>query len=762
MADYAQYFLQQADAAFQRKQQLYDQILQAILTEELKTPAVKKAELELLAREETRLRSMEEALRDQQLQGIKQDAELLKVISEEQGGIAKANIAFNEAVKTATIRSKTELAVERSKMERLIEEAAINEKAKADALKAAGQTAAGTFGTGAFATGISADDAKNTARDYLATLWSQSFDSKLRGAETEAQRQAVVDSFKQASADWMSRQGSGVTAAMLKDPDIQKAAIDEAIRQVGATDRGRTAEQIIEDEKARAKAGIRVPSGVGAGGGRGVDEQIILSRQEKLRTILGIDEKELKNLAVDLGDGSQTKFEDFLTTAAYNRIGLGNPDVADEFYKKYPSAEDFRNAIRSGKGTDAEKALVEETEPLDATTLKQLYSGELATGYRELRRRQADLEDRRRALQEGIDAGLTFEGAVQKARYLYRKLYGPEKVQTGLEAADTIRKELAGKSEEEQAEILNALPIDDRQKQILLKAAAGSPITDTELRKLQVTGPPGATALSAKVIDKLAVRLPGFIREDGSVLLSYDESGMPVTKPQDELTLGDLGDAFVAYGEEKGEVVDQTTIDKIKEAADLLEKLSKTQPYAAPMMNFQVEKSLDKVLEGIPGVKPPAPVEPLIKLPTRKPRPAAEEEAAMLAPSDVPFNVASNRRLEATRMASSDVLTTAAGRAKEVSGKAPRVSDVIKGVEVQLADLPKPQRDLVVELGKQSGGLKPEQVQKNLSKIVNPLTDPEAFQKAVAYLGIASNEEYNNLVKKDQADRIKKELKLLA
>ena len=93
MADYAQYFLQQADAAFQRKQQLYDQILQAILTEELKTPAVKKAELELLAREETRLRSMEEALRDQQLQGIKQDAELLKVISEGQGGIAKTNLA---------------------------------------------------------------------------------------------------------------------------------------------------------------------------------------------------------------------------------------------------------------------------------------------------------------------------------------------------------------------------------------------------------------------------------------------------------------------------------------------------------------------------------------------------------------------------------------------------------------------------------------------------------------------------------------------
>lgn len=761
MADYAQYFLQQADAAFQRKQQLYDQILQSILQEELKTPAIKKAELELLAREETRLRSMEEALRAQQLEGIKADAELLKVISQEQGDIATANIRFNEAVRTATIASQTELAVERSKQTRLIEEAAIAEKAKADALKAAGQTAAGTFGTGAFATGITADDAKNTARDYLALLWQQSFDSKLRSAETEAQKQAVVDSFKASASDWMSKQGSGATAAMLKDRDIQNAAIGEAIRQVGATDRGKTAEQIIEEEKARAKAGIRVPTGVGGGGLRGVDAQIMLSRKEKLRTLLGIDESELRNLTVDLGDSRQTKFEDYLTTAAYNRVGLGNPDVADEFYSKYKTAEDFRNAIRNGTANDGEKALVEETEPLDATTLKQLYSGELATGYRELRRRQADLEDQRKRLEDGIDVGLTYERAVEKARYLYRKLYGPEKIQTGLEAADAIRKELAGKSEAEVSEILANLPIDERQKQIFMKAAAGGPITDVELRKLQVSGPPGATALSPKVLETLNVRLPGFVREDGSVLLSYDEKGNPVTKAQDELTLGDLGDAFVAYGEEQGEVMDQATIDKIKESARLLEQLSSQQPYAAPMMNFQIQRNLESALEAIPGVKPPEPKEPLIKLsPLQLKRKKAEdEEVSMLG--ELPFKEATSRRYEATKVAGGDVLTTAAGKVAEAKGKPPKASEVIRGVETQLASLPKAQRDLVVELGKQSGGLRPDQVQKNLSKIVNPLTDPEAFSRAVAYLGIASNDEYNNLVKKDQADKIKRELRFL-
>ena len=156
MASYADYFLQQADAAFQRKQQLYDQILQSILQEELKTPAIKKAELELLAREETRLRSMEEDLRKAQREQIKSDTELLKVVSQGQGDIAQANIRFNEAVKTASIRSATELAIERSKQERLIDEKTAADKAKAAALKGSAITSAGSFGTGTFAPGLTA------------------------------------------------------------------------------------------------------------------------------------------------------------------------------------------------------------------------------------------------------------------------------------------------------------------------------------------------------------------------------------------------------------------------------------------------------------------------------------------------------------------------------------------------------------------------------------------------------------------------------
>lgn len=735
MPSNADYFLQQADAAFARKQQLYDQILQSILQEELKTPAIKKAELELLAREETRLRSMEEALRDQQLAGIKADSELLKVVSQGQGDIATANIAFNEAVKTAQIRSQTELAVERSRQERLIEEAALKEKARTDELKAAGQTAAGGFGTGAFATGITPDDAKNTARDYLALLWNTSFDTKLKSAGTTAQRQAVVDSFKQASADWMSKQGSGVTAAMLKDPDIQNAAITEAIRQIGVTDLGKTAEQVIEEEKAKAKSQIRIPGGVGGTGLRGVDEQLMLSRKEKLKTLLGIDESELQNLQVDLGDSAQTKFEDYLTTAAYNRVGLGNPDVADTFYKKYPTSEDFRNAMRSGGADAAEKALVEETEALDATTLKQLYGGELAQGYRELRRRQADLEAQRKKLETPQDVGLTYERATERARYLYRKLYGPEGVQSGLEAADAIRREMAGKSEEEVKDIIDQLPLDDRQRQIALKAAAGGSITDTELRKLKaVAGVPGATALSASTIKTLGVRLPGFVDEEGMITIGLDEQGTPIKRDQAELTLGDLGDAFVAYGESRGEVIDANTIAKIKESARLLEQLSSTQPFATPMINQQ----LNKVIEKIPGVEP---------VPTKQP---------------LSFNDASTKRLEATRIASTDALTNAAGRIAESKGKAPKATEVIQGVETSLASLPKSQRDLVVELGKQSQGLKPTEVQKNLSKIVNPLTDPESFQKALSYIGIASNNDYNSLVKNADADRIKRELRMLS
>ena len=849
MPSYAEMFFDRARASFERKQDLFKTILDSILREEIKTPAQKQAELELLAREETRLRSMEEDLRKIQLEGLKQDGVLLKTITDSSADISRANIDFNARVSSAQIKARADLAIARTEAEQAIAERAGKEQDKASQLAAEATTASALFPPAPFS-GTDKAALTAAASGQLTDLWNTHFLTSYKKADTPAEKQAVVDAFKAKSEDWLKNQSGGATQVILSSAPVITGALSQTLQRVGAADAGKTAQQIIDEKYKAEKDRLQIPGGAGGPGLRGVDQEIILTRGEKLRALTGLSSADVKDVQLSFGPGTEPgKYQDYLTVAAYNRQALSTPEESDAFYKKYPTPESFKQAARQGTLNEDEKGAILEADLLDESTLKQLYSGTITQGVRDIKQRQAALDERKRMLTETQDVGQTFAGAVEKARFLYRQLFGDAPLQSGIKAAQTIANTFAGSSPEEVDAALANLPIDDRQRQILKKAATGAPISDAELRAVKFAGP-SATTLDPNVISRLGENLPGFI-QDGQVTVGFETTmgegfdafgnpiqveklTTPIQKDIATLSIKDLGNAFSAYGKTSGamgQAIPTFTPEvelKIKESMALFEQLSQSQPYAVPMLNRMLGDQLDalttgamgrgggagaeSVRGGFPfdigvnlggeasqtagqtgrefftgmkkgtpeapnyGPTPDAGYFPGYVPPAAAPAaaPAAPQQAAPpatrgKAPPPIDLEIlgapdrktATDLRINAIRKAGPDAVG-AAVQEGIMKGKKAKPQEIITGLESNLAGFKKTDRDLLVELAKQSKGLKPAQIQENLSKIVNPVLDPDAFQRAAAFVGLASTDEMTSLYKAKDADRIKRELRMLS
>jgi len=766
MATNSEWFLQQSQLAFERKRAQYETILQAILSQELKTPGQRKAELDLLAREETTLRTMEDGLRKTQREQVKSDYELLGALTKGQTDIAKANIDFNKAVRVATIGSQTDLAIAKARAEAQIDEDASRERAKSSELASAALTEAGSFGPGVF----SATDPKSvsdTAVGYLKGLWAQAFESKMKAATTPSQRQAVVDSFKRASSEWLSKQQPGTSINTILSSDVvASSAVSKTLQDLRVADAGMTSDDMIAQEVATKKAGISIPSSTGNGSTRGVDENILLTRRERAQALLGLDKEALgaDQLAIDLADGRTPAYEKYLLGAAYNRMHLQDPEKADAFFTEFDSLDKFISAVEKNSAdkptiSSEVQALIEDTELLDTSSLKTLHDGDYAKSMAELRTRRAALDEQKRKLMDGSDESQTIEDAINKARYLTRKLHGDAKTQTGISSAETIYKELQGKSPEEQQAIIDQLPLDTRGKQVALKAASGAPITDKELRTLDMNNQ-SPVHLPEAMVAKFNERLPGFISTDGKVVVSYDEKGTAFLKDADELSIPEFGEALSNYkgGPDGGHTIDPETARKLKESMRLLGELTKSQPYLAPYITHLTATQLDKVL-GPADVKIKAGP---IRLPKNKrDLPPEDEGMGDGASNSRSFNDATILRLGATNKVAPDVVAQASTVVKEKLGRAPSSQQLTQGIDTQLNGFSKAERSQLTELAKQSSRATPSQIQSNISKIINPLVDPDKYQQAISFVGIVSNPQVSDLYHQTDNLKIKRELAAL-
>lgn len=779
MITMGQYFMGQADQAFARKKDLYNQILQSILSQELKTPGQRRAELELLAREETTLRTLEDGLRKAQREAVKSDATLINTLSKGQTSIAQANIDYNRAVAAAKIMSATELAVEKSKAERQIDEDASRERARAGELAASAKTQAGSFPNASFTSTVEAD-VEATAAGQGKALWDASFKSKMSAATTPAERQAVTDAYKTSLSEWMSRQ-SGPAHYVLQDPGTQSKVLQQVFKDYGVTDSGMTSEQMIAADAAKRKAGVSIPQGVGQASLRPVDQDIIVNRKEKIKALLGFEPSEV-DVSVNL-DSVDTQWEKYLATATFNRMNLAEPEVAAAFFSKYPTTDKFIAALNDPKNTDTDmphyKLLVQESELLDPTTLKELYSGEIAQGFRNLRERQAALDERKRTLADGVDGASAYEDAVNKARVIFRRVYGGAGLQSGMAAAEAIRTDLKDASPEEQQAILDQMPITDRQKQIFQKAARGEPITDREFVILNQQGAPTAS-LSNSVFEKLNTKFPGIVDEQNRIVVSYDAKGTPIYKDIESADIGDLTDALASYkGDGKGQgVLDEDTKAKLRESSLLIKKLAGAQPGALPVLHELTSKQLESWLDGMTQGTGDTRADGTPPL-QDKPTPATDAELQDFefippAPGDITqarardmqlltpdFKQVGAARLKATQTAAPEVMVAASSRIKEQRGRAPNPKELIGGIEQQLASFGKQEKQLLTDLARQSRGSTNKEIQANVGRIINPAIDPDKYQTALAYIGMASNDDVIDVYKTRDAEKVRRDLKLL-
>lgn len=767
----SEWFFQQAQAAFDTKRAQYQQILDAILSQQLKTPGQRKAELDLLARAETTLRELEESVRKTQREQIKSDGELLSALTKGQSDIAQANIRFNESVRVQSMKSQTELAIEKSRAERQIDEDAARDKAKASELAGAARADAATFGPGIF-TDKDPTVAETTAVGFLKNLWAQSFESKFKAATTDTQKQAVVDEFKRTSGEWMSKQQAGTPVnATLSDKDVQASATSRVLTDVKAIDSGMSADALADKRAADLKSKLAVPTAVGNASTRGVDDQLLLSRREKFQALSGMDTATLgpSQLMVKVDDNEDlTPFEEYLASAAYNRMYLADPEKAKEFFDKYPTLTDWQKTLK-GKWkkddkemalSEEEKTLLEETELFDITALKALHDGDYPRSLKQLYDRRRELDEQKRKLMEGGDEGQTIESAIQQSRALYRKYYGDAATQTGIASAETLYQSLRGKTPEEVDQLLANLPLDERAKAVARKAAAGEPITDKELRMLSL-GNSLPEHLPEGIIKKFDERLPDFI-VDGQVTVGYTDKGVEIKKDVDELTLKDFGEAISNYRGDSsgGHTIDPQTRARLKESMDLLAQLTKANPYLTPYLTHLTATQLDKLL----GPKE----ETNSRLPAKRStgsvdlQPLKDEDITLEPQGKVrSLNDASILRVGLAKQVAPDVVAKAASDVKEQLGRAPTTKDLTASIDKQLANFSSVERSQINELAKQSKSSSPATIQSNLSKIVNPLVDPEKYQQAIMYVGLVSNPQVSALYDEEDNKRIKRELAAL-
>ena len=765
----SEWFFQQAQAAFDTKRAQYQQILDAILSQQLKTPGQRKAELDLLARAETTLRELEESVRKTQREQIKSDGELLSALTKGQSDIAQANIRFNESVRVQSMKSQTDLAIEKSRAERQIDEDAAREKAKASELASAARADAATFGPGIF----SDEDPKvvaNTAVGYLKNLWTESFESKAKAATTPAQRQAVVDAYKSASIEWLSRQqvGNPKIHAVLTDSDTVDEAMKVILPEYGQTDLGMSADALADKRAADLKSKLAVPTAVGNASTRGVDDQLLLSRREKFQALSGMDTATLgpSQLMVKVDDNEDlTPFEEYLASAAYNRMYLADPEKAKEFFDKYPTLTDWQKTLK-GKWkkddkemalSEEEKTLLEETELFDITALKALHDGDYPRSLKQLYDRRRELDEQKRKLMEGGDEGQTIESAIQQSRALYRKYYGDAATQTGIASAETLYQSLRGKTPEEVDQLLANLPLDERAKAVARKAAAGEPITDKELRMLSL-GHSLPEHLPEGIIKKFDERVgKDFIKKDNQVIIGYTDKGAEITKDVDELTLNDFGLALDLYAtNNSNSKIDSNVLARFKESMALLAQLTKANPYLTPYLTHLTATQLDKQFKILEGQE-----KPNERLPA-EPTTAPVDSRPSNHPAKVrSLNDASILRVGLAKQVAPDVVAKAASDVKEQLGRAPTTKDLTASIDKQLANFSSVERAQINELAKQSKSSSPATIQSNLSKIVNPLVDPEKYQQAIMYVGLVSNPQVSALYSEEDNKRIKRELAAL-
>jgi len=792
-----EYFMQSADASFQRKQDLFNQILQSILQQEVMGAGQKTALVNLARGLQVSITEKRASLDRLTKTVFDKDAELEAI--REEGKIDYGQDVLGYGIRAYETETKAEAGLREQRMENagdILEQekklaAAELESVNQEAIVASEKAAKWVAAKGLVLNGQTPTDAADQLAAGAAAAWQNEWSAGYARMPSQAARDEYVRRFDSwakevyAKNEILARRGES-NAGVLVMPETMDA-MSIALAKYGVPSAvPKSAATSSSSLEGQALAGTNVKS---APKPAALDRLHALER-ERYADLLGlpVDSPELE---IDFTDKAElTAAEDYLLRAAYNRLQY-NPDATEREadLAKYKTYKDYVEGIKNGLADVVDD--VKAARGLSVSSLKLLHEGSIASerlGLKEDEARLKELTDKLSGASDR-DPAEVYTSAVEKARDVYRRLYGPNAMREGVAVSDQIQELTAGMSPLERAELIHNMPVSDRRKEALLHASSGR-ATDKDLVILRQRAP--ALDLGSAA-NKLLKYIPGeLLTSDGDLIVKNSDGTVDYIPPE-VATITDLARAV-------GSGADPDTRKKLEEAASLFSQLTETEqlarlsgkllteftgmvssssnkpetvledlgkhyqpvpdPSALPLEREAYKSTMDRwdvrnksdmadknIVDGPEAVTPPT--SPVVPVPptTPVPRPAVIDLTTK-PKAALPFDKSIEVQALAAAAVGPDAIRTASSKVASKLGRDPTAREVTAGVtDGMLAGFNEKERKLLADLARQSSEAGVDGMEQ-LSKVFNPLQSPSKYERAARFLAMTRDPRYQDLDKR--------------
>lgn len=743
--DFTSYFLGLADQANQRMEDRFQAILKSILDQRLPSSRERAEMAVLLQKEQIALTKMKEQLDRSSLERYKVDTDMINDLAASKADLA---IARMEAQSKVTV---AQLGVLESATEQKVndERAVANSKTDAGGDLVGLKTQSGQI----IFSGLTPEQQATKTAQSLQSIWDNQGASRYAAAKTDAERAAVVEGFTEQIPSVLAAQDS-----MNKGSTSLAGSISSVVSQLQLPTPSKSSADFVNEAHAARIGFIKARPDF-----KGIDVDLILSTRDKAKLLTGTSDANI--WAGAESPTNLTEYGKYIAKAAYERRQMTDDYTPGLSFEDWLQSPDAATEIKVAS-------------QFSPTQLRALYEGQMPADYRRYLDAQKKFDEHKASMTADSDPSKTYLQAFQEARNIYKQLYGDTRLRNGIEASQALGDRFKGLTDMERQEVLDHLPMNDKQKLTVKKLMEGGRISDSEFRKLSV---PNVSPLSDnKAIEALG-RIPGLLtNEQGGALTEGDDAyvwGGGKAIPVEQATIVDVAKALAA------KTGDPNLRRDLLNTATTIEDMSKKDPsvlHAATSMGveqlgkmFYTKELGYDVQGGTPVVQPvqpttitvpadgygPAPVSAPATIDKQTQRKAdheakrLEREAARIQSNtgaatplpktnpDLQFLDDSkqqiNKQYTAIKSTAGDALTTAADNTSNET-------KLVEAVESTLKDFSPSEKKLLRQLATQTRGQTPDKIQPLVTKIINPISNPTKYKQAIAYLATTADDGINS------------------
>jgi len=814
-----EYFAQLSAQAAAKREQLFTDIVQTLMAQEFASDKQKVEMAKILARQVSDIREQRRGL-------DKIDVESLVADSEIQQALIKAraeDVISQREAKTTLSATQERAATDRYTADLDFKTATLDaQNASRTAAREQAEVAltraepyVNTLPTKSLDTQLSESEVRDAIAGGVNTgLRESGLLRALAAADTPAGKAEVaqrIKSFVGRYVDNVATVRKGKTNSEYFAPSDRSKLVDSVSSLVLGSDSSLGSPDQEAEKSVKAAADAIPGSNVRDVGGysQGVAALDLAKKEtERFNRLLG-REVTAADLDFDPNNPTLSAAEQYVLRAAYNRTLFDADDSND-----LPSYEEFVSAWRKQPEV---QSFVDTIRTRDDTSLRILHSGDRLEQRASLRDKEKQLQTRLDTMfgeTDGRSNDERYEDVIRRARILYSKLYGGDRIKSGMEAAAIISKETAGMSPDEKREIIASMPGSDSRKEVMLKATMGEELSEAEFRKLHTRSPALDIGTEASAIGKLKASLPSELIDVNNNLLIRNDDGTMTEIPLEQASVVDLADSIIGG---LGPDTDPKVAAKLRAQAKLLSELVKS-----PRLAYAASRQLGETLSTIGGedftykeqtknikqeakdqikrtgslpanwdeaideekwqqlgrepreldttvitptgtvpnipAAPASPPAPFIPAPAT-PKPLergtvvieeAKPTARKKSPNSQSYSQAVAKRSLMSEKLAPDALRSASAMVKEKTGRTITANELITASEQLLSDFSPKQVKLLRDYARQVAELGKSDGLSGLEKIISPIQDPAGYAKAAEYLGMARLPEYQDINKRSR------------